>query len=880
MAADKPRTSQYAAFISYSHRDTAWARWLHSALERYRLPRAPDLAALPQRIGRCFRDDDESKASADLGQLILDALRHSRAMIVVCSPAAAQSAWVQKEIVEFKRLHGSDRVFALLVDGTPHGGADECLPAALKRRIGPAFPEGTAPMEPLAVDVRRLGRSDALLKLVAALLEVDFDQLKRRDEQRARRRLVAVVSTVAATLSVLAIAGWSAIDSARSARLQSIERLTGETRNALADGRPDVAVQALAALHGIAPDDPVNDLALRAVASQLYPVRLLVDRQPRPGYLQFGTRAWFLPKEGAPVGVGGIGDVRRFLMPDDRRFGVEVLDGGALVARDAGDGKVLLRLSEPGARIEWGGPALRPGAGGLALVGQTEDLNPVGVSPRLAYVSADGAAGQILDLVAGEQLWEMDRPVVTNAACSLIGRLASEREDGQYRVSDFEFLEFSTAGLRPVREPPNIRDLRLVTDGAERLSSARDGPCPVALRDSLRADARSDPVTRYDFPVRTDEASFWKEGTVDPVEAVASDPQPCANGRTCVEPGGSTPFDAGAASDQEFSVLPRRGESPRSAAARTPSEGRIAYRTLGAGNRLTRGDFCRAGSEGVDRCLTAHVALNSDVFLEHEHLFRSSGGRWAVLFDAAHLGGPFLLVDLQRLAAMRPAQAPRERISAGYVDFTPSDAKFFVASPAGELWIYAASGPEGAFQLQARKPVAAIPSAAAAGTAARPGDNDGLAGLHAIDETGIVLVRSDGVLVALDTETLEEKWRIRLSATGRIKRSVASPNRQFLVAVGEAGSQLVDLRQGFVLSPRMPLRAPPDEEPLRLQVGDDGTISAAAALRDARGNVASRRLMQRPLARLEGPLPEHLEARLCRPALDPRSPLSVEGCFR
>lgn len=875
MAADQPGTSQYAAFISYSHRDTAWAKWLHSALERYRLPRSPELASLPQRVGRCFRDDDESKASADLGQLIRDALRQSRAMIVVCSPAAAQSAWVEKEIVEFKRLHGSDRVFALIVDGTVHGGPDECLPAALKRRIGPAFPDGTAPMEPLAVDVRRLGRGDALLKLVAALLEVDFDRLNRRDEQRARRRLVAVASTVAATLSVLAIVGWSAIDSARSARLQAIERLTGETRNALADGRPDVAVQALAALHGIVPDGPGHELALRSVASQLYPVRHLVEQHPRPTYLQFGSRAWFLPREGAPVGVGGTGDVRRFLMPDDRRFGAEVLQDGTLVVRDAGSGKVLLRLSEPGSRIDWDGPALRPRAGGLALVGRTEDLNPVGVSPRLAYVSADGASGQILDLVAGEQSWEMDRPVVTNAACSLIGRLVRERESGQWHVSDFEFLEFSAAGLRPVRQPLDIGDLRLVTDGAERLSSAHEGPCPVAMRDSLGADAKAVPVSRYDFPVRTDETSLWKQGDVDPVEPVASDPQPCTNRRTCVEPDGSTPVGDLWIEDDEFSVLPRRGESPRRAAARDPSEGRIAYRTLGAGNRLTRGDFCRAGSDGVDRCLSAHVALNSDVFLEHEHLFRSTAGRWAVMFDAARLAGPFLLVDLHRLAAMRPAQAPREQISAGFVDFSPSDAKLFVASPAGELWIYAASGPQGAFELQARRPAAAIPAAAV-----RPDDGEGLAGLHAIDETRIVLARSDGVLVALDTDTLEEQWRIRLSATGRVRRTVVSPNRQFLVAVGEAGSQLVDLRQGFVLTPRMPLRSPPDEEPLRLQVGDDGEISAAAAVRDARGNVTSRRFLRRPLETLQGPLPGLLEARLCRTALDPRSPPSEEGCFR
>lgn len=30
----------YWAFISYSHADDAWGRWLHRALESYRIPRA------------------------------------------------------------------------------------------------------------------------------------------------------------------------------------------------------------------------------------------------------------------------------------------------------------------------------------------------------------------------------------------------------------------------------------------------------------------------------------------------------------------------------------------------------------------------------------------------------------------------------------------------------------------------------------------------------------------------------------------------------------------------------------------------------------------------------------------------------------------------
>jgi hypothetical protein len=33
----EPAAIRYRAFMSYSHRDTAWAKWLHKALESYRI---------------------------------------------------------------------------------------------------------------------------------------------------------------------------------------------------------------------------------------------------------------------------------------------------------------------------------------------------------------------------------------------------------------------------------------------------------------------------------------------------------------------------------------------------------------------------------------------------------------------------------------------------------------------------------------------------------------------------------------------------------------------------------------------------------------------------------------------------------------------------
>src|SRR5438128_5121839 len=93
---------RYWAFISYSSKDAAWARWLHRAIETYGIPaqlvshHTPVGEPAPKRFHPLFRDRDELPASTDLGAQVKNALRASRFLIVVCSPTAAQSRWVNK----------------------------------------------------------------------------------------------------------------------------------------------------------------------------------------------------------------------------------------------------------------------------------------------------------------------------------------------------------------------------------------------------------------------------------------------------------------------------------------------------------------------------------------------------------------------------------------------------------------------------------------------------------------------------------------------------------------------------------------------------------------------------------------------------------------
>lgn len=205
---------EYKAFISYSHRDTRWAQWLLHALETYRLPAAVrDALGRRNGVGRIFRDRDEASAAADLKDEIQRALLASEHLIVIASPRSAVSAYVEAEIAAFATANRAravpGHILTLIVDGEPHA-ADatlECFAPAL--RGGLRKPDGTA-FEPLAADARPTGdgRTRALAKLVAALLNIRYDTLVRRDlKRRARAQRLGALAGLAA-LAIAAGVGW------------------------------------------------------------------------------------------------------------------------------------------------------------------------------------------------------------------------------------------------------------------------------------------------------------------------------------------------------------------------------------------------------------------------------------------------------------------------------------------------------------------------------------------------------------------------------------------------------------------------------------------------------------------------------------------------
>jgi tetratricopeptide (TPR) repeat protein len=194
----RARENGYRAFISYSHRDDAAAKSLHKRLETYRLPKkligqVGERGPIPQRLTPIFRDLDELSAADDLTVEIKAALARSATLIVLCSPGAKASKWVNLEIETFRALHGNSRpVLAALIEGEPA----DAFPPALTA-------DGH---EPVAADFRkgRDGKRLALLKLVAGMAGAPLDALVQRDAQRQLRRVTAI--TVSALTAVVAMA--------------------------------------------------------------------------------------------------------------------------------------------------------------------------------------------------------------------------------------------------------------------------------------------------------------------------------------------------------------------------------------------------------------------------------------------------------------------------------------------------------------------------------------------------------------------------------------------------------------------------------------------------------------------------------------------------
>jgi WD40 repeat protein len=135
--------------------------------------------------------DEEELAAGSLSGRLYSALEASDALIVVASPAAANSDWVAQEVRWYAEHKPQAHILPIIAAGTPNAalGIEECFPPALRRK-SIALGDHDNSNEAYGPDVRIFGEEGAFLRIAAGLLGVGVGLLldRHREREAAEKR--------------------------------------------------------------------------------------------------------------------------------------------------------------------------------------------------------------------------------------------------------------------------------------------------------------------------------------------------------------------------------------------------------------------------------------------------------------------------------------------------------------------------------------------------------------------------------------------------------------------------------------------------------------------------------------------------------------------
>lgn len=240
----KEKSYKYDAFISYRHvePDQSIAKQVHQMIETFKAPK--EFYQNGKRpVFRVFRDREEL-AARDLSASIEEALATSRYLIVICSKRTPLSEWCQREIETFKRLHGSERIIPVLIEGEP----GEAFPLPLKElkgeeSVSEILAADIRPDETLNADFEGYealqNNNKAKLKeltkksldilktekyrVMATILGCSFGDLKQRDKERKNKRIMTVSTVAGAVFLIFGLFMANAYHKAELARQEAVQ---------------------------------------------------------------------------------------------------------------------------------------------------------------------------------------------------------------------------------------------------------------------------------------------------------------------------------------------------------------------------------------------------------------------------------------------------------------------------------------------------------------------------------------------------------------------------------------------------------------------------------------------------------------------------------
>jgi tetratricopeptide (TPR) repeat protein len=203
--------ASYDAFISYSHaKDKPVAAALQQVVQKLGKP------WYRRRALRVFRDDTSLSATPELWPSIERALANSRFLVLLASPEAAASPWVEREVSYWLAHKG---IGTLLVAVTGGDLAWDAAAGDFARPPGTPLPRALAgrfASEPKWVDLRGYREGDTgdrrFLELAAdfaaAIRGMPKEDLLSEEVRQQRRALMLAWSAVGSLLILAGLAGW------------------------------------------------------------------------------------------------------------------------------------------------------------------------------------------------------------------------------------------------------------------------------------------------------------------------------------------------------------------------------------------------------------------------------------------------------------------------------------------------------------------------------------------------------------------------------------------------------------------------------------------------------------------------------------------------
>jgi WD40 repeat protein len=222
---------QFDVFLSYSRRDEEFVSRLEEALKNYKLPKAVKASLSSKSRLSVFRDKkDFVPTDGDYYKTIEGYLKRSAYLVVICSPNAHRSAYVNQEITTFLKFHESKRLIPVLLSGRPNN-EDGTEPNEY------AFPKALcdALAMPLAVEFTEFQRVrgklnkgryyDSWYTLLAKIFGVERAEIERLDAKRRARSRATFVTVSVAVIALLSVALIFADISRREALKQRQESI-------------------------------------------------------------------------------------------------------------------------------------------------------------------------------------------------------------------------------------------------------------------------------------------------------------------------------------------------------------------------------------------------------------------------------------------------------------------------------------------------------------------------------------------------------------------------------------------------------------------------------------------------------------------------------